>query len=104
MSEPRVFTFVYRDNSRQLRTVVSAHSYPEACWKLGRLHAKMFEEQGVPADFEINLAVPGRCWVCGCMEDDCRPCIERTGVPCSWANEEHTICTACVSGLLSLGL
>lgn len=24
------------------------------------------------------------CRVCGCTDDDCRGCIERTGAPCSW--------------------
>jgi hypothetical protein len=38
----------------------------------------------------------GICQVCGCTETDCRGCIERTGEPCEWANEEHTLCTACV--------
>jgi hypothetical protein len=37
---------------------------------------------------------PARCRVCGCTEDDCRGCIERTGQPCSWY--EPDLCTACV--------
>lgn len=40
------------------------------------------------------------CRVCGCTDDDCRGCIERTGEPCSWWHEysEHPdgpICSAC---------
>lgn len=35
-----------------------------------------------------------RCRECGCTDDDCRGCIERTGAPCSWA--EPGLCTACI--------
>lgn len=34
------------------------------------------------------------CRVCGCMDDDCSGCIERTGAPCSWVEED--LCSACV--------
>lgn len=34
------------------------------------------------------------CRVCGCTDDDCSACVERTGAPCSWA--EPDLCTACV--------
>lgn len=37
----------------------------------------------------------GVCRFCGCTDNDCRSCIERTGAPCSWANDERTICSAC---------
>ena len=66
--------------------------------KLGA--SRMFEEcRGFGRE-----KVPGVCVICGCTEDKCQQCIERTGEPCSWANEERRLCTACVSGLLQLGL
>lgn len=34
-----------------------------------------------------------RCRVCGCTDDDCSGCIERTGVPCSWVDVD--LCSAC---------
>jgi Domain of unknown function (DUF4326) len=34
------------------------------------------------------------CRVCGCTDLNCIQCIQRTGVPCSWA--EIDLCTACV--------
>lgn len=34
-----------------------------------------------------------KCRVCGCTEDDCRQCIEKTGEPCYWAEED--LCSAC---------
>lgn len=54
-----------------------------------------------PGDLE-QLGVPvmeiarGTCVVCGCTDGDCRQCIAKTGAPCSWANKDHTLCSACV--------
>jgi hypothetical protein len=31
--------------------------------------------------------------VCGCTDDDCRQCIEKTGAPCYWI--ESDLCSAC---------
>jgi DNA polymerase-3 subunit beta len=36
-----------------------------------------------------------RCRVCGCTDDDCSQCIEKTGEPCHWVEED--LCSACVS-------
>jgi hypothetical protein len=35
-----------------------------------------------------------RCRVCGCTDEDCSGCIERTGEPCYWVEED--LCSACV--------
>jgi hypothetical protein len=35
------------------------------------------------------------CRVCGCTEDDCSGCIERTGKPCHWVAED--LCSACAT-------
>jgi hypothetical protein len=34
------------------------------------------------------------CRVCGCTEQDCRQCIEKTGKPCNWVEDD--LCSACV--------
>jgi DNA polymerase III sliding clamp (beta) subunit (PCNA family) len=34
------------------------------------------------------------CRICGCTEQDCRQCIEKTGGPCHWV--EKDLCSACV--------
>jgi hypothetical protein len=34
-----------------------------------------------------------RCRVCGCTDDDCHQCIEKTGEPCYWVEED--LCSAC---------
>lgn len=33
------------------------------------------------------------CRICGCTNWDCRQCIEKTGEPCSWIEED--LCSAC---------
>jgi hypothetical protein len=34
-----------------------------------------------------------KCRVCGCTDDDCRQCIQKTGEPCYWV--EADLCSAC---------
>ncbi len=34
-----------------------------------------------------------KCRECGCTDEDCRGCIERTGERCSWV--ETDLCSAC---------
>lgn len=34
------------------------------------------------------------CRVCGCTGHDCRQCIHKTGMPCSWI--EKDLCSACI--------
>lgn len=38
------------------------------------------------------------CRVCGCTENDCRGCLERTGEPCFWV--EPDLCSACTGAAL----
>lgn len=33
------------------------------------------------------------CRVCGCTDDDCSQCIEKTGGPCHWVAKD--LCSAC---------
>lgn len=35
-----------------------------------------------------------KCRVCGCTEDDCSQCIEKTGTVCRWVEDD--LCSACV--------
>ena len=39
-----------------------------------------------------------KCRVCGCTDDDCSECIERTGKPCHWVEED--LCSACADDWL----
>lgn len=43
---------------------------------------------------------PRRCRICGCTDADCRQCIAKSGIPCSWLDED--LCDACVE-LWSIG-
>ena len=36
-----------------------------------------------------------KCLFCGCTDDDCSRCIEKTGTPCHWIEED--VCSACAS-------
>lgn len=37
------------------------------------------------------------CKVCGCTDYDCRQCIEKTGKPCYWF--EDNLCSACAENM-----
>ena len=47
------------------------------------------EDRAVGPVFDVR-----RCRVCGCTDDDCSQCVEKTGEPCSWV--EQDLCSACV--------
>ena len=41
-----------------------------------------------------EMAMPtGVCRVCGCTDDDCSQCVEKTGMACHWV--EPDLCSAC---------
>lgn len=39
--------------------------------------------------------ISGTCKICGCTDNDCTQCIEKTGNPCYWVDDAHTLCSAC---------
>ena len=41
----------------------------------------------------VRQSTPGVCRVCGCTDDDCSGCVERTGEPCAWVKAD--LCSAC---------
>ncbi len=45
------------------------------------------------AGIEIELT-GDPCRVCGCTDEDCSQCVEKTGAPCAWV--EPGLCSACV--------
>lgn len=64
--------------------------------RAGRMKAtEASEEEGMDAPAEIERV----CRVCGCTEDDCRRCAEKTGEPCRWV--EPDLCSACAPSLES---
>ena len=58
-----------------------------------RSHALSAREKLVPT--------PGlrrTCRMCGCTDDDCSECIEKTGAHCHWV--EPDLCSACVTTII----
>lgn len=47
-----------------------------------------------PSTIAELFGVP--CRACGCTEDNCAGCIERTGAACHWV--EPDLCSACAAG------
>lgn len=47
------------------------------------------------AQYEVDAYYLRTCRGCGCTDDDCSQCIERTGEPCSWVAKD--LCSACKS-------
>lgn len=41
----------------------------------------------------LQQPMPDACEVCGCTEEDCSQCVERTGEPCYWVRPG--LCSAC---------
>ena len=44
--------------------------------------------------YTLRAEVVRSCRVCGCTDNDCGGCIERTGRPCYWVGPD--LCSACV--------
>jgi len=47
---------------------------------------ELYEKQAGDDDLQ-------RCRICGCTEENCQDCIDRTGNPCHWSEED--LCSAC---------
>lgn len=43
---------------------------------------------------DLSVTILHRCRECGCTDFDCSQCVERTGSPCFWV--EDNLCSACV--------
>lgn len=65
--------------------LVNVREEPIQPWEIRRL----LETASSPAE----TTALSRCRVCGCTDDDCRDCIEKTGEPCHWV--ENDLCSAC---------
>lgn len=42
----------------------------------------------------LTASLIRKCRVCGCTDDNCQQCIERTGRPCYWV--AGNLCSACL--------
>jgi hypothetical protein len=74
---------------------------PELDTAIAHIHAaELAQAASILRRFAITLAVDGtrlerKCRGCGCTDNDCSNCIERTGRACSWVAGEPDLCTAC---------
>ncbi len=48
----------------------------------------------------VDVADIRICRSCGCTDDDCTECVERTGQPCHWVEDD--LCSACTPEELEL--
>ena len=53
-------------------------------------------ELAVLGEEDNCIAAPRTCRVCGCTDNNCQQCIEKTGVACHWVGPD--LCSACVEG------
>lgn len=47
-----------------------------------------------------DISAERTCRICGCTNEDCRLCIQKTGEPCHWVAAD--LCSACLPGFLKL--
>lgn len=70
--------------------------HPYKIW-CDEIRVQLGEKPGkqLPPPHETPLFDERRCRVCGCTDLDCRGCIQRTGEPCWWIEED--LCSACAA-------
>ncbi len=69
--------------------VVRIMSRPRFAGRLAAVRSDDFRQRSLPLVASLVRA----CRVCGCTDNDCRQCIERTGAPCRWVAAD--LCSAC---------
>ena len=53
------------------------------------------EAKAAPKPKAKAKSQPGTCRVCGCTDDDCEQCVQKTGAACTWS--EPDLCSACAT-------
>ncbi|MDP2623788.1 MAG: hypothetical protein Q8Q29_08325, partial [Actinomycetota bacterium] len=57
-------------------------------------------KRSAKASKKAPVAGPQACRVCGCTEGDCSQCVEATGEPCHWVEED--LCSRCAADIKAL--
>ncbi len=72
------------------------------CDEMGQYQAGLSEDfNEFTSELNALFAGPERaCRKCGCTDDNCQQCIERTGQPCLWVEED--LCSACAPAAQSI--
>lgn len=96
------------DHAAALRPVVpsgAGSAGDEVSWKLAELERTEGDlavaiREATTAGRALAAAGVTWCRECGCTDNDCSRCIERTGSPCAWVDPWHAgssnLCTACL--------
>jgi hypothetical protein len=71
-----------------------AYAIAMAGYASATAHSLLAANGPVTLNMPMVGAAKRSCRVCGCTEEDCSGCVERTGQPCWWA--EPDLCSACV--------
>lgn len=53
------------------------------------------EPNGIDVVAAVAAIVERRCRICGCVQDQCDKCVEKTGDACHWVEDD--LCSSCVS-------
>lgn len=81
-----------------IKTIRPSPGNPRKSFDEAKPAAKATRAPDLPHDPDRNAALAGnpKCRVCGCTQDDCEQCVEKTGDACSWVpGEDPPLCTAC---------
>lgn len=73
-----------------LQHMLAANTLQGDMVDVAAIAALIWNRQQVPAPAQTKAGV---CRDCGCTHET--PCVDGVGQPCYWADDEHTLCTAC---------
>ncbi|HXS55773.1 MAG TPA: PRTRC system protein E [Hanamia sp.] len=89
----------FKESGTNIRTVLLKIVKPESDGFSNPCTPKNFQEQA--NEFVKNrqaIKTVRTCRICGCTDDNCIQCIEKTGSPCHWI--EGDLCSACLDVLV----
>lgn len=87
---------VFRDGSPPAVDLVGKVTHPAWWVRIGEKNFGPYytrSEAEEVAEMLVEYSPDRACRECGCTEDDCSQCIERTGMACYWV--EPNLCSAC---------
>lgn len=101
MTLEKFLTVSFRDdlyalkNIQEMKMLAKFHKL----WTIEILELKLDQVKDLAEEMEMDfptlaeLMGERRCRECGCTDIDCSMCIEKTGQPCDWVEDD--LCSAC---------
>lgn len=91
----------FKDDPYALKSIESMKQLAKfrKLWSVEVLELKLDQVKDLADEMEMDfpalteLMGQPRCRVCGCTDVDCSQCIEKTGQPCTWVEDD--LCSAC---------